>query len=97
MDLSLLIRNAYAQVNADAFGRAVNPIFTHIIDPLIGLLFAVAVVVFAYGVFQVIWGEPGGEAQDRGKKSMWGGIIGMFIMLSAWGIIQIVSNTIKSI
>jgi hypothetical protein len=60
-------------------------------------MFAVAVVVFVYGVFQVIWGEPGGEAHDRGKKSMWGGLIGMFIMLSAWGIINLVANTVNSV
>lgn len=97
MNLTPIIRNVHAQLNADEFGKVVNPIFTHIIDPLIGLLFAVAVVVFVYGVIQVIWGEPGGEAHDRGKRSMWGGVIGMFIMLSAWGIIQIISNTVKSI
>lgn len=97
MNFLPLVENAYAEINADAFGRVANPIFTHIIDPIIGLLFAVAVVIFVYGVFQVIWGEPGGEAHDRGKKSMWGGVIGMFIMLSAWGIIQLISNTIKGI
>ncbi len=88
---------AHAEINADAVGKVVNPILDNIVNPVITLMFAVAVVVFVYGVFQVIWGEPGGEAHDRGKKSMWGGLIGMFIMLSAWGIINLVANTVNSV
>lgn len=95
--MSSLFKVAHADISADAFGRAVNPIIDNIVNPVITLMFAVAVVVFVYGVFQVVWGEPGGESHDRGKKSMWGGIIGMFIMLSAWGIINLVANTINQI
>ncbi len=57
-------------------------------------MFAIAIVVFAYGVFQVVWG--GEESREKGKKSMLFGVIGMFIMMSAWGIIYLVANTVKS-
>jgi hypothetical protein len=92
-----LISVAYAASGIDTFGKVVDPIISTIVNPVIMLIFAVGVVVFVYGVFQVIWGEPGGEAHEKGKKSMWYGIIGMFIMLSAWGIVNLVANTVKGI
>ena len=51
---------AYAQsssVNATTFGNAVDPILTNIVDPIIELMFAVAIVVFAYGVLKLLQGS----------------------------------------
>lgn len=82
----------HAAIDAEAFGSVLNPIISNIVEPIVKLMFAVAVIVFVYGVFQVVWG--GEEYRERGKKSMLGGIIGMFIMLSAWGIVYLVANTV---
>ncbi|MEN9912982.1 MAG: hypothetical protein RLY66_390 [Candidatus Parcubacteria bacterium] len=87
-----LVSTAYAKVDANAFGNVLNPIISNIIQPVVGLMFAIAIVVFTYGVFQVVWGKD--ESREAGKKSMIGGIIGMFIMTSAWGIIYVISNTV---
>jgi hypothetical protein len=43
----------------------------------------------------MIWSGENEEARTRGKNSILGGTIGMMIMLSAWGIIYLVSNTVK--
>lgn len=91
------VNQVYAAVDGDALGNVLNPIIIHIVNPVIELMFAVAVVVFAYGVFQMIWNKTDAEAHTKGKNSILGGIIGMFIMLSAWGIINIVANTVKSL
>lgn len=94
--MSLLsVNTAYAAADTAAFGNALSPIVTNIIDPLIGLAFAVAVVVFAYGVIQMIIHDTDADAHKNGRTSMIWGIVGMFIMFSAWGIINIVSNTVK--
>ncbi len=81
-----------AKVDGAVIGRFLDPVLSNIVLPLVKLAFAVAVVVFVYSVFQVVWG--GEEAREKGKKSMTGGIIGMFIMMSAWGIIYLVANTV---
>ncbi len=88
---------AYAAVDSAAFGKAIDPIIKNIVNPLVGLMFAVAVVVFAYGIFQVIWNNEDGDARTRGKVSMWSGLLGMFIMVSAWGIIYLIANTVKTL
>ncbi|MDQ2933337.1 MAG: hypothetical protein M3Q80_03060 [bacterium] len=92
---NILIHTAQAKVDAEVFGKVLDPIITHIVTPVVMLIFSVAIVVFVYGVLQVVWG--GEEAREKGKKSMMGGIIGMFIMLSAWGIIWLVANTIDAL
>ncbi|MGC9605585.1 MAG: hypothetical protein ABSF56_02395 [Minisyncoccia bacterium] len=82
---------------ASPFFKAINPIITNVVNPLVWLAFAVAFVVFAYGVVQMITHETDAEAHKRGRWSILSGIIGMFIMFSAWGIINIVANTVKSL
>jgi zinc transporter ZupT len=96
MSVIPFVQTAYAVVDDQALGRVLGPIITHIVNPIIELMFAIAVVVFVYGVFQLVWNKADGDAHTRGKNSIWGGLIGMFIMLSAWGIINLISNTVKS-
>ena len=95
--MSFLLPVKYAQaastIDATAFGNAVNPIIKNIVDPAIELMFAVAILVFAYGVLQLIWG--GEEARGKAKASMLSGIIGIFIMSVAWGIVYLVANSVK--
>lgn len=95
--MSFLVPVAYAKDNMAEFARVIDPIITNIVNPVVGLMFAVAVVVFAYGVFEMVWkgGDP--DARTVGRTHMIGGIIGMFIMLSAWGIINLIANTVNSI
>jgi large-conductance mechanosensitive channel len=90
--MSLLVPTARAAVDAAAFGKVVDPVIENIVNPILMLMFAVGIVVFVYGVFQIVWG--GEENQKKGKMSIFGGLIGMFIMLSAWGIVRLISNTV---
>jgi hypothetical protein len=78
----------------DAFGKAIDPIITHIVNPVVMLAFAIGLLVFAFGVFELVWKSTDEEARTRGRTHMLYGTIGMLIMVSAWGIIRIVSNTV---
>ena len=89
------ISNLFAAVDTAAFSKAVSPIFTQIIDPVITLIFAIALVVATYGIISYVWGSNDGEARSRAKMSILGGVVGMFIMMSAWGIVHLIANTIK--
>ena len=89
-----LFPQAYAAVDSAKIGSALNPIIVNIIEPAIALLFAVALVVFVWSIVQYI--IKGGEEGDT-KRLWWsilGGVIGMALMLSAWGIIHLVANTV---
>lgn len=64
-----------------------------IINPLIALLFALALLFFLWGVVEFIWQFDNEQTRERGKKHMIWGIFGMFIMVSVFGIIEVLLNT----
>ena len=70
----------------------ISKINTEIINPLIYLLVGAAVLFFIYGVVETLTGE--GYKKDEGKTHMLWGIIGIFIMVSAIGILNVICNTI---
>jgi len=92
-----LVPYVQAQVDATAFGNVVNPIITNIVDPVIELMAAVGILVFVFGVVEMIINANDPDARGKGQQHMLYGFIGMVIMLSAWGIIYIISNTIKGV
>ncbi len=65
----------------------------NIINPLISLLFALAVVYFLYGVVQFLMNQDNDENKTTGKNHMLWGIIGIAIMLGVYGLINIVLST----
>ena len=66
-----------------------------IINPLIILLFAVAMVYFLYGVLEFILNQDNEEAKTTGKAHMIWGVIGLTIMIGAWTLMSWVVNTFE--
>ena len=64
-----------------------------IINPLIVLGFAVAVLYFFFGVFQFVSKAGDEKGREEGKRSIVWGLVGMFIMVSVFGIIRVILNT----
>ncbi|OGI63293.1 hypothetical protein A2818_02805 [Candidatus Nomurabacteria bacterium RIFCSPHIGHO2_01_FULL_40_12] len=65
-----------------------------IINPLIYLLFALAVAYFLYGVAEFILNGDNEEKKTTGKSHMLWGIIGITIMMGVWGILNVLLNTL---
>jgi len=65
-----------------------------ILNPLILLMFAIALVVFLWGVVQYIKDSDSEQSRSIGGRHMLWGIFGMFIMVSVYGILQILANTL---
>ncbi len=64
-----------------------------ILNPLIFLMFGVALVVFLWGVVQFIIAADSAEGRKLGRQRILYGIIGMFIMVSVYGILYIIIHT----
>jgi hypothetical protein len=92
-----LIPQAHAAVDMAAFAKVVDPIITQLIYPLLGLIFGLALIIFVWGVLQLVIHGDDETARGKGKMTILYGTIGMFIMVAAWGIIYIVSNTVKGL
>ena len=76
-------------------GVLVSRITEFIVQPLIELLFVAATVVFVWGIFQFIAGGDSEDSRSEGKRHMLWGIIGMFIMVAAGGILYISAKTFQ--
>jgi len=66
-----------------------------IINPLILLLFALALVFFLYGMFEFIANGDNDEKRTIGKSHMLWGIIGLTIMMGVWFILGIILRTLN--
>lgn len=70
-----------------------NKINQYILNPLILLAFAVAFIVFFWGIFQFIYSQTADAGRDEGKRKIFWGLFGMFIMVSAYGLIRLILGT----
>ncbi len=70
-------------------------VITTINNVLVPVLFAVAFIVFLYGAFEVfIIGAQNEEVKEKGKNLMLWGLIGFFVMVSIWGLVNILLGTV---
>lgn len=80
--------------NSDkTFSGIVTLIIKNILDPVIILLLALALVYFMWGV--LLYVNKGSEGGDRTKgiQMMSYGILAIFVMVSVWGLVYILINT----
>ena len=77
---------------SDAGSFVINTI-NNIIVPV---LFAVAFIVFLWGAFDTfILGANSEEVKEKGKNLMLWGLIGFFVMVSIWGLVNILTGTVS--
>jgi Type IV secretion system pilin len=63
---------------------------------IVPVLFAIAFIVFLYGAFETfIVGAGSEEVKEKGKSLMLYGLIGFFVMVSVWGLVNILTGTIQ--
>lgn len=94
--LALLPLAALAGPQEDAAIEAakfVDKLNTIIIYPTIALLSAVAFFVFLWGCAEYFMHATNDQARQQGVKHITYGIIGLVIMLSAWGLLEIATGT----
>lgn len=70
-------------------------IIIHIINGiLVPVIFAVAFIVFIWGIAQTYIISRGDEAGiEKGHKLILWGLIGFFVMISVWGLVNVVVDT----
>jgi|GEM_PF-1450229 len=97
-DVKIVSAQTFSKVAANP---AVSSIMTKIVDaiviPVLEAFFLFTFLVFVWGLFGLF--VKGGDATERKRASshiLWG-TIGMFIMISAYGIIRLIGNTIPGV
>ncbi len=84
------IKVAYAASRMDTF---IGKVDTLIINPLISLLFALALAYFLYGVYEFIANGDNEEKKTTGKSHMLWGIVGLTVMMGVWAILNMIIST----
>ena len=85
---------SFAAINnlSDAGSFVINTIN----NVLVPVLFAIAFIVFLWGVFKTfIIGANSEEVKEEGKSLMLYGLIGFFVMVSIWGLVNILTGTVE--
>ncbi len=86
-------RSSFPCSSATICGVADTFIFL-INEVAVPVLFAIAFIVFLYGVFKTyIWSRGDETAVEEGHKLILWGLIGFAVMISLWGIVNVVSAT----
>lgn len=75
-------------------GELMKKINKFIINPIIVLVFGIALVMFIIGILQYVLNPASDEERDVGRRHILWGLFGMFIMVSVWGIMNIIINTL---
>lgn len=78
-----------------SFDQLLTNINREIVAPIIWVLFGLATVYFLYGIFQFVWKADSEEGRKDGKNHIMWGLLGMFIMFSVMGIINLILGTIN--
>ncbi|MBL1434331.1 hypothetical protein COB87_002060 [Candidatus Wolfebacteria bacterium] len=86
---------AVAQFAGSGVEDLASDIITFINETLIPLVFALALIVFIWGLFQsFIIGGTNEEKRAEGKQLMMWGIIAFAVMVSVWGLVNILTGTL---
>lgn len=83
---------AFAQVPAQNL-RGLITLAGDLLNMVIPVLIAAALVVFFIGLVKYVWNNSGEDSQSA-KNIMIAGLVSLFVMVSVWGIIRLAQNTL---
>ena len=64
-----------------------------LLDSVVPLLMALAVVVFIYGVIQYMINANDSAKREEGRNFMIWGIVALFVITSIWGLVKLLAGT----
>lgn len=68
--------------------------FSVILNGIIGLFITLAIVVFFWGLIRYLF-SMGADDAHEGIKIMFWGVVAIFVMVSIWGIIQLLQRSLR--
>lgn len=77
----------------DALTGFIGKVVDLIIQPLVALLVTAGVAYFIWGVAVYIWNDASSDERAKGAQRMLWGIIGILIMVTVIGILNVVTST----
>ncbi len=63
------------------------------LSALVPLAIGLAVVLFLFGVIKYVTAGDNEEGRKNGRQLMLWGIVGLFVMVSVWGLVMVLNTT----
>ena|SRR3989338_2915109 len=89
-----LVNTAFAAGGNVTLKSLMSKIIQLIVNPLIILMFALALAYFTFGVVVFLANKDDETKRTAGKQHMIWGVVGMFIMISVFGIMRLIVNSL---
>lgn len=80
-------------VQMDSIGNIFNWASCTLVNSVIPFLITLATVSFIWGVIQYLMNPENEEKRKKGKSFVVWGLIGLFVMISVWGLVGVLSDT----
>ena len=81
---------------AKTIDEVIAIVSTNVLQPIVLLLFALATILFLWGVVEFLINRDNEEERDKGKRHMLWGIVGLVIMFSVNRILWVLINFAKN-
>lgn len=94
---SVLLALAPLIASAKTIDEIIDVVVQEIIDPIKYLLIIAAIVLFLYGIIEMIAGAANEDSRTKGKTHIMWGLVGLVIILSVSSIISILENFFNSV
>src|SRR3989338_982836 len=94
MNLSFGLGISFGNVCTNTVCQVAQNLLYLINNVLVPVLFALAFIVFLYGIAKAyIFSVGDEEGVKKGHKLLLWGLIGFVVMISLWGLVNVVANT----
>ena len=84
-----------AVIKGNNFKEIIESIAGFLNEPVIPTLVGLSLLWFLFGLAQFIRSAGNSEAIEEGKKKMLYGVVGLFVIVSIWGLVGILKNTFE--
>ena len=97
-----IIAATLAFIPSLAFAQAITDVntltykLTNLGNVFIQILIAFAVIYIIFNVVRFITAEAGGDKRAGYQSGILWGIVGLFVILSIWGLVRILTNTFRT-
>ena len=80
-------------IDMKTLGHIISWASCTLIKLVVPFLFTLATVAFIWGIIQYFLNAENEEKRKKGKNFMIWGIISLFVMISMWGLVGVLTNT----
>lgn len=85
-----------SNVTADNLKNLASFVVCFLNNYVVPFIFALALIAFIWGVMQYYLNPENEEKRSKGKEFIVGGLIALFVMVSVWGLVNILTGTFSS-